>query len=341
MTSSKMLTCLNTDDRKHYVDYIKAIGMILVILGHINFANESIKAWIYAFHMPLFFFATGLITRPEKIDCKFILKKFCGLMIPYFLWGLIYSELSFGNLARLFYGSYYTISKAGSLSSLWFLPTMFIAVLIVQVILGATNNKIAIGMIAIVSFIAAIFIPQLSFGYPWCMDVALLAVTFILIGYLLKDYIDKISKQGGYLKCIVLIAGGFMITLISNLNPIVEDSYVLMAGRRLGNPGLFTICAVGGCVMILGIALLLENTKHINNPLEFIGQNTIVIFAVQKPIISVFAKCFNYVTLPDLIELLVTCFGTIIGSCVICFLVNQFVPCMNGKIVCAKETKQE
>lgn len=127
-TSSRMMTNLTSVSRKHYVDYIKAIGMILVILGHINFANDSIKAWIYAFHMPLFFFSTGLVTKPKRLDWKFILKKFCGLMIPYFLWGLIYSELSFGNLARLFYGSYYTISEAGSLSSLWFLPTMFIAV---------------------------------------------------------------------------------------------------------------------------------------------------------------------------------------------------------------------
>lgn len=92
--------------------------------------------------------------------------------------------------------------------------------------------------------------------------------------------------------------------------------------------------------MILGMALLMENTKRIQKPLAFIGTNTIEIFAVQKPIISVFAKCFEYVTLPNIIVLFVTCIGTIIGSCVICLLVNQFAPCLNGKTAKMKETKQ-
>ena len=49
------------NERILYVDYIKAIAMILVIIGHINYANQEIKPWLYAFHMPVFFFCTGLV----------------------------------------------------------------------------------------------------------------------------------------------------------------------------------------------------------------------------------------------------------------------------------------
>ena len=38
-------------ERKQYVDYIKAFGIILVILGHVNFANSGLKTWIYSFHV--------------------------------------------------------------------------------------------------------------------------------------------------------------------------------------------------------------------------------------------------------------------------------------------------
>lgn len=51
------------NNRLLYVDYMKAIAMILVIMGHVNFANEPVKAWIYSFHMPAFFFCTGLVLK--------------------------------------------------------------------------------------------------------------------------------------------------------------------------------------------------------------------------------------------------------------------------------------
>ena len=94
--------------RKCYVDYVKAIGIILVVMGHINFANSNfgIKEWIYAFHMPLFFFATGLVIKEAKLDKNFFVKKFKTLMIPYFIWGMIYFQLSFRNIAYIGYGSY-------------------------------------------------------------------------------------------------------------------------------------------------------------------------------------------------------------------------------------------
>lgn len=43
-------------ERKRYIDLIKGIGIILVIMGYINFANSFIKEWIYLYHMTLFFF---------------------------------------------------------------------------------------------------------------------------------------------------------------------------------------------------------------------------------------------------------------------------------------------
>lgn len=46
-----------------YIDYVKALAMILVIMGHVNFANHDIKAWVYSFHMPVFFFITGFVIK--------------------------------------------------------------------------------------------------------------------------------------------------------------------------------------------------------------------------------------------------------------------------------------
>ncbi|MCV3214943.1 acyltransferase family protein [Plectonema radiosum NIES-515] len=59
-------------ERLHWVDYAKGIGIFLVVVGHIlrGLVNSSIleesklllfvDRWIYGFHMPLFFFISGL-----------------------------------------------------------------------------------------------------------------------------------------------------------------------------------------------------------------------------------------------------------------------------------------
>ena len=48
-----------TKKRLNYLDYAKGIGILLVVLGHIY--NNSVKLWIYSFHMPLFFIISGYL----------------------------------------------------------------------------------------------------------------------------------------------------------------------------------------------------------------------------------------------------------------------------------------
>lgn len=82
--------------RKRYVDYLKGIAIILVVLGHINSYNGFVKAWIYSFHMPLFFVATGITTKSRtqisgNVLSNYFCKKVKTILVPYFLWGLIYA----------------------------------------------------------------------------------------------------------------------------------------------------------------------------------------------------------------------------------------------------------
>ncbi len=50
--------------RIEWVDIAKGIGIILVIIGHVNTFNSSVKEWIYSFHMPLFFILAGVTISP-------------------------------------------------------------------------------------------------------------------------------------------------------------------------------------------------------------------------------------------------------------------------------------
>ncbi len=314
--------------RKSYVDYIKAIGIFLVIIGHINFANShlGIKEWVYAFHMPLFFFATGLVIREARLDTGFLQKKINVLLIPYFLWGLIYSQLSIKNILFIGYGSYDTLTRANTLTSLWFLPAMFFGVLIVQALFAVIKKDyqrvIAMCLLGAVGAL----LPFIGVGYPLCIDTALLAAAFILFGH----YFEMLVSDKPHWLAGVFAVVGAVGTLLYSFNNVKQAEYVLLAKRYLGNPALFFVVSIMGCIMIYGIARLIDS-GNTNKVLSFIGKNTLGIFAVHKVIIKLCEKFFLHLSCAWYIELLASALVTLVASCLIVMLINKFVPILNGR----------
>ena len=109
----------------------------------------------------------------------------------------------------------------------------------------------------------------------------------------------------------------------------------MMANADYGNLFLFTGVACLGCFFLVLLSLLLDRmirNKAIDKALTFIGQNTLVIFAVQKPVINIFQRVFTVIPCPDFIALIITCIGTVIISCIAAMFVNRFIPVMAGRI---------
>ncbi|MDO4354906.1 MAG: acyltransferase family protein [Clostridia bacterium] len=312
--------------RKRYIDFIKAFGIILVIMGHVNFANGAIKAWIYLFHMPIFFFSAGLVI--SKRLCKdFFIKRFWTLIVPYAVWGLIYAQLTIPNIVKIAYGSYHTIDSASSLSSLWFLPVMFLSSIFVQIILKMTDKKMAILVLGGVSFLIGIALPKNQVGYPWCVDVAFIAVFFIVIGYVSKDKLEALS---GKVLSVVFVVGLLATIIVLNIPNISED-YVLLATRRIGNPLSFVIGALGGCIMVYSIARLVDSLTAHTNLLSYVGKNSLIILLVHKPIIWGMERVFNIVKLVPVVELIVTTIVALTCSSIMAWVINMYFPNLIGK----------
>lgn len=54
------------EKRLNWVDYIKGIGIILVVIGHTTSIGDIWKTWIYTFHMPLFFCISGYLFKHNR-----------------------------------------------------------------------------------------------------------------------------------------------------------------------------------------------------------------------------------------------------------------------------------
>lgn len=327
-------------NRVLFIDYIKAIAMILVIMGHVNFANQGIKEWIYSFHMPAFFFCTGLVITGGANLGSVLRKRFQRLMIPYLLWGLIFAKFTIPNLGKIVYGSYWSIVSSGALSSLWFLPVMFVSLLMFHFIEGVRLCKRSITMLMLIvfAFVIGAFMPPIKIGYPWAINVAFVAYGFLLVGFLLKKYIRhyydflKLHRMHGLCTCLIISLFSFVGTLAYQfIHP--NTGYVLMANARWGNMPLFVFVALCGSFMLLTFSIFFEiMCKREIRLLSFVGQNTLCIFAVQKPIIGCFKSFFSYIHMYDASVLLIlTTIGTLMLSCFLCIIINKFFPFLAGR----------
>ena len=83
--------------KKHLddIDIAKAIGIILVVIGHC--IPGKITNFIYLFHMPMFFMITGYVFKPEENwngYIAFIKRKIKSLYIPFVMFNILFLVLN-------------------------------------------------------------------------------------------------------------------------------------------------------------------------------------------------------------------------------------------------------
>ena len=75
--------------RNRSLDLAKGIAIVLVVIGHCYSRENYIIQFIYAFHMPFFFIASGMLYADKwKDSMQFNLQKTARrLLVPYVVFG--------------------------------------------------------------------------------------------------------------------------------------------------------------------------------------------------------------------------------------------------------------
>lgn len=136
------------DNRIAWIDVAKGIGIFLIVFGH-TMQSGFVRQVIFSFHVPFFFFLSGVTYKRETSIYTFLRKKVSGLLVPYWVWGIIsiaiflfaglflhLEEANTGllnNLFGLLYGNPRTELMWWN-RPLWFIPCLFITLLIVDMI---------------------------------------------------------------------------------------------------------------------------------------------------------------------------------------------------------------
>jgi len=175
-----------TEKRESWITIAKAVALVLVIFIHAT-PRDSLSGYLTGFVMPAFFILYGVSHNSRKCRSnlkKYILNRARALMIPYFV---ISVTVDFGFPPSDFiFWSIYGNGPLGRVTHLWFLRTMFFAIILFSLVDRYLHNKSVIFRFIILASAPAIGV-MLKFGtgvelVPWGMDAVFIALSYMLIG---------------------------------------------------------------------------------------------------------------------------------------------------------------
>lgn len=177
-------------ERVGTIDIARGIAMFMVIFSHTIYSGR-LETVLYQVHMPLFFFLSGMVQRVPASAQELrsaVHKRAYTCLLPYCIWGVFFMPVTPGGLLELVYGSWQMICQAGTLSSLWFLPVLFLASVWCDALLFALRAlprpRLFLPGAAALLFAAGFVLPHpLPFGYPFGLDISFVAAGFMLLGY--------------------------------------------------------------------------------------------------------------------------------------------------------------
>lgn len=244
-----------------FLDYVRAMALFLVVFAHLYRADSEVKLYIYAFHMPLFFFVSGYLHKDAAY--KPLLKKMAQrMLVPFcffFLIAYLYQVVSTRSLAlHYLIGSviHVVIGKKIIINEiLWFLLALFHVRIMGNFLIR--NPRKACVPLAVLTL--AFYFSHANFFY---LGSALMALPFYLAGYYGKNVVNWAV---GSRYCVFLSLAFLLATVV--LTGI--NGKVSMMGRIYGNTPygwlnilLFYANGLIGTMMLICLSQLFKKERR-------------------------------------------------------------------------------
>lgn len=227
--------------RNETIDLIKGLGILLVVLGHSGFPY---KGYIYLFHMPIFFMASGYCfntkhaLNPTALG-RYVGKKVTGLYVPYVLFNAVFwllhnklidwniltdnpafpspkSRLSLADIwARLNHGLHFNPGGTHQLCGAdWFVLVLFYITILFAVVYwmsGIIKSPRLRHCIPVLTGIAALFIGHLLQKKDLLLDgywtPAITGYSLYVLGFYLRSLPVKFQQFLEKAKYAIILAG--------------------------------------------------------------------------------------------------------------------------------------
>ena len=216
-------------ERLFFIDCLKAMAIILVVLGHsISYYEEIdeidnivyvLKTMIYSVHVRLFFVISGYLCHSQEKRTYFQ-KKIRRILLQFYMFSILKLIYINGVVFEYIYIKTYVKNILEVLlygRTYWFSYCLFVIFLIAPIFWEMNSKKIAIccGFLIIVNLIISTY--QIELTDLFQISSAIYYITFFLIGMFINK--ENIFKEGDVLfgkkKGILVMAIGITVILIS------------------------------------------------------------------------------------------------------------------------------
>ena len=274
-------------DRRKDIDIAKALGIIMVVWAH---ASGPSSSYINQFHMPLFFFISGMLFK-EPPDLKmYYVGKMKSLLIPFWIcnyvlllpfWVLYYwKNWSLFVLGRYVVEIATTVNKVPMLGATWFLTALF-WVSVVFASLSEICDKIREGVKDVIILLSGIIscIIGMMITFPYRISRVLICGCFFVLGYLYTKYISVRLKNLVWknIIAIIVLIGYIRIASINVVN-MGSNEYKYKVLFVLGAiMAIYATLTLSEDISLLKTGWLSKLVSH----LVYIGSNTLPIVIWQ------------------------------------------------------------
>ena len=330
--------------RIEWIDYAKVIGIWLVILGHILNAGRPIEAelhtLVYSFHMPFFFFVSGILFSTKGMAfVSFLKAKAKSLIVPYVLLNILCVILS---IPIYFFSEVFVTTNLstpvhdlltlvdGEFGSVFAPPSWFLITLFCVMIMSYFIIKLKVyWQIVIVCIAIALTYLAERYEIPLNLDTIPPALAFFTIGYMLKGRLKDLAINR-WLLLLLFVLVALPHAVISLYNGDVAINHIV--GKTTW---LFWMVAIMGIVALYLFANILpaHTHPHLKQLVQFISNGTILILCLHETLINYTIDFFlvnHSFHIPLVLRELILATAILTVCVPFIYLIRRYVPIMMG-----------
>lgn len=288
--------------RIDWADAFRGFLMLLIVYGHTASNGDALKHYVYSFHVAAFFFLSGFLFSKGGLSFRdFAKKKFCSLMIPYYLFGLLSiviftflgafasEELDVAikhtEIHKNLLGLVYANAVEGYMKwnlPLWFLPCMFVTQLLYYPVSHLTDALIKRQKYGIVFAVGlSLVLPYLDYfvfrvrALPMHLESSVFLMPFFILGAAFRRenkafYLTDIRQYKKLAAALFLLTAGSLTGLFLNCR----------VNYFLSSYGKITVFYLSAFLSVIGLYMLFPLVR--SKALSLIGQNTLAVLVMHK-----------------------------------------------------------
>ena len=315
--------------RLPWIDVLKGLGIILVVVGHITY-NQLLVKTIFMFHMPLFFLVGGWLHGTELSQGKFLKVKTRSLLVPYviflvILWPL---ELAISFPDQVWTGSWILTAVikpmlvggrllTGFASVFWFVTCYFLTQQLMHFLLRRYTMQqctLIFSLMLVCAYVNSVLLPQ--WWLPWSANAVLIAAPIYFIGYWARSREGANAAATGVATNVfrfVPIFAAVALTAVAMNVFGVRNSFDIK-NVDYGIP-VITLVSALACIAVLAAIARYLQSNVIGRGLAAIGSASMTIMFLHQFVQLMMAKKFD---MPQ-------AFPRILAALLVCFLIHHLL----------------